>query len=80
MVIIISGGKGMNIAAYVEVRLTSKGITKQWLADKLEINYKTFVGKLKRNSITAEELLKISYYLDIDLNQLKREMFNDVEH
>lgn len=67
----------MNISKHIENVMNQKGITKQWLADKLNINYKTFVGKLKRNSITAEELLEIAYYLNIDLNELKTKLLKE---
>ncbi|MEI2465042.1 hypothetical protein [Niallia taxi] len=61
----------MNLAEYIEKRMEEKGIRKNWLAEKLNMNYKTFVGKMKRNSITGEEILLISHYLDLNLNQLK---------
>lgn len=67
----------MNISKHIENVMNQKGITKQWLADKLNINYKTFVGKLKRNSITADELLEIAYYLNIDLNELKTKLLKE---
>ena len=48
-----------------------------WLAKMLKINDKTFSGKLKRSSITGEELLRIAKLLGIDLEVMKEEVGYD---
>ncbi|MDR7870719.1 MAG: hypothetical protein RIN55_07680 [Tissierellaceae bacterium] len=62
------------LGEYIKKCIKEEGKTSIWVADKLGINYKTFVGKLNRDSITAEELLKISVLLDINLENLKRDL------
>lgn len=64
----------MDIGEYIQNILDEQGRSQVWLADKLEIHDKTFSGKLKRNSITAEELLKIAIILNIDLEKLKESL------
>lgn len=64
----------MNIGLLIEETLTKKGLEKKWLADKMNINYKTFTGKFYRNSFEAVELIKIAKILKIDLNELKEEV------
>lgn len=61
----------MDIGEYIQNVLDEQGRSQVWLADKLGVHDKTFSGKLKRNSITAEELLKIAVILNIDLEKLK---------
>ena len=68
----------MKLNEYIESILKEQERSKSWLADKLDINSKTFLGKMKRNSITAEELLKIGEILNLNLNSLKEE-FSMVE-
>jgi hypothetical protein len=53
--------------------IKEQGIKKNWLADKVDINYKTFVDKLTYSRFTAEEFLRIAKVLNIDLNKLKEE-------
>jgi hypothetical protein len=51
--------------------LDEHGIKNPWLADKVNIKYKTLFGKFQRGSIEADELLKIAKVLNIDLNSLR---------
>lgn len=48
-----------------------KGMTMVWVADKLGINEKTFIGRLNLNRLSAEDLLKIAMVCNIDLNELR---------
>ncbi|MFS0657410.1 hypothetical protein AB1L07_02130 [Niallia alba] len=68
----------MTVSEYIEYHMNNKGIKKKWLADELGINYKTFVGKLKRDSLTADDLLLISYYLNLELEELR--IIKVIEH
>lgn len=61
----------MNLAEYITEVIEQQGRTKIWVAEQSEIKYQTFVEKLKRNSITGEELLRIGKVLNVDLNELK---------
>ena len=45
-----------------------RGRTREEVASLIGIDYKTFSGHLARNSIKAEELLKLAAVLEIDLN------------
>lgn len=63
--------QGFNLAEYIAQVIESQGRTKVWVAEQSDINYKTFVDKLKRNTFYGEELLRISKVLEIDLNRLK---------
>ena len=64
----------MDIGEYIQQVLKGQGRSQVWLADKIGIHDKTFSGKLKRNSITGEELLKIGKILGINLEELKEEI------
>jgi len=64
----------MDIGEYIQKVLDEQGRSQIWLADKLGINDKTFSGKLKRNSITGEELLRTSKLLGINLEDLKEKI------
>lgn len=62
----------MNIGEYIQKVLDEQGRSQVWLADQIGIHDKTFSGKLKRNSISGEELLRIAKVLGINLEELKR--------
>ena len=64
----------MDIGEYIQQVLKEQGRSQVWLADKIGIHDKTFSGKLKRNSISGEELLKIAKVLGINLEELKGEI------
>ncbi len=64
----------MNIGQYIKNNLKSEGRSIRWLSKQLNINEYTLNGKINRNSITAEELLKIGKILDWDLNKLRDEI------
>jgi hypothetical protein len=61
----------MNLGKYITQVLEQQGRSKTWLADKMNINVKTFTGKLKRDSISGQELLRIADILNLDLEELK---------
>ena len=64
----------MNTGQYILLILKDQGRSQVWLADKLGVHEKTFSNKLRRNSITGDELLKIAKLLNIDLEKLKNEI------
>lgn len=61
----------MNIGKYILKVLDEQGRSQTWLAEQMNINVKTFSGKLKRDFITGDELLKIAKLLNINLEELK---------
>lgn len=63
----------MKLSEYIIQVISNQGRTKVWVAEQSNINYKTFVDKLTRNTITGEELLRVAKVLNIDLNKLKEE-------
>jgi len=64
----------MNTGQYILSVLKDQGRSQVWLADKLGVHEKTFSNKLRRNSITGDELLQIAKLLSIDLEKLKNEI------
>lgn len=64
----------MNIGEYIKRYIKEDGRTSLWIAEKLGMNYKTFVGKLNRNSLSADDLLKISALIDMDLEEMKEDL------
>ena len=63
----------MKLSENISQVIDEQGRTKVWVAEQSNINYKTFVDKLTRNTITGEELLRIAKVLNIDLNKLKED-------
>jgi len=64
----------MNLGEYISNIINQQGRTKVWVAEKSNINYKTFVDKLTRDTITGKELLRIAKVLNINLEELKKEI------
>lgn len=64
----------MNLGEYITNVIEDQGRTKIWVAEQSEINYKTFVDKLTRDSFTGKELLKIAKVLNINLEELKNQI------
>lgn len=64
----------MNICEYIKKCIKEEGRTSLWISEKLNVNYKTFVGRLNKNKLSADDLLKISVLLDIDLEEVKNEL------
>ena len=64
----------MTIGEYIKNHAKEEGRKLNWVANALEMNYKTFAGKLARNTLSAEELLRISAILDINLEFMKCEV------
>jgi hypothetical protein len=62
----------MNISEYINQKIEEQGRQKNWIAEQLGTNYKTFCYRLKNNSLTAEELIKLSDILGFDMNELKK--------
>jgi hypothetical protein len=67
----------MNLGKYIEQLLEKQGRTKQWTANQLNMNYKTFFYRLKNDSLHAHDLLVIAKLLGIDLNELKEQYNSD---
>jgi len=61
----------MTIANYILNILQTQERQKSWLADKIGITRQAINYKFKSNTFTAEELLKISKVLNINLEELK---------
>lgn len=61
----------MNIGEYVSKLIDDQGREKKWVAEKIGVQYRTFLYRLERNGLLAEDLLKLSEVLGIDLNKLK---------
>ena len=63
-----------NLSEYIEEVIKEKGHTKTWVAEKAEINYKTFIDKLTRDTINGKELLRIAKVLGVNLEELKKKV------
>lgn len=61
-----------NLSDYIDSEIEKQGLKKRWVAEKVNINYKTFMDKLNRNSFTAEEFLKLISVMDLNLNDVKK--------
>ena len=59
----------------IKKKLENSGRSIAWLADKLHINEKTLAGKLKRESISGEEILVITSILGIDIRDVQKEVY-----
>lgn len=64
----------IKLGNYIKNCIKEEGRTISWVSEKLGINYKTFTTKLDRNTISADELLKISVLLGINLESLKSDL------
>ena len=64
----------MNIAEYIEQVRKNQGRSKTWVAEQININYKTFVDRAAHNRFTADDLIKISKVLNINLEKMKEEI------
>ena len=64
----------MRIGTLIRKTIRQQGRTQQWIAEQLGLDRKTFSGKLTRNSITSDELLKIAELLEINLEDLKKQL------
>ena len=64
----------LNLGDYIEKVIENQGRTKVWVAEQCQINYKTFVDKLTRDSFTGKELLKLAQVLGIELDELKKQI------
>jgi hypothetical protein len=66
-------GDSMKLSEHISKVIEEQGRTKTWVAEQSEINYKTFIDKLTRNTLNGEELIRVAKVLNIDLNKLKEE-------
>lgn len=64
----------IKLGDYIKNCIKEEGRTISWVSEKLGINYKTFTTKLDRNTMSADELLKISVLLGINLENLKSDL------
>lgn len=60
----------MNLGEHIAKIIEQQGRTKVWVAEQSNINYKTFVDKLSRDTITGKELLRVAKVLNIDLEEV----------
>ena len=68
----------LNIGKITTNLIQEQGRTKVWVADKIGVNYKTFVDKLKNDRFDAKELIRLSEVIGLDLEKLKRGVINNV--
>jgi hypothetical protein len=64
----------MTIAEHILEVLKSQERSKSWLAEKINITKQAIHYKFKSDSFTAEELIKISKVLGINLEELKEKI------
>lgn len=69
----------MNLGEYVKQILDIQGRSQRWLSDQLQnhmsdLDEKKLSYKLRKNSLTGEEIILIGYYLGIDLNKVKEKL------
>lgn len=67
----------MKIGEYIKKIVKEDGKTLAWVAQKMDINYKTFNGKINRGTLSAEDLLKLCALLGISADKLKAELNYD---
>ena len=67
----------MKIGEYIKKIVKEDGKTLAWVAQKRDINYKTFNGKINRGTLSAEDLLKLCALLGISADKLKAELNYD---
>lgn len=67
----------INFSDTILQALEGQGRSKKWLSEQVysqaevKIEYKAFLDRLKRNSLTAEQLVIICKELGIDMNVFK---------
>jgi len=61
----------MHLGELIDSIRVEKGHTKLWVAEQVNINYKTFVDKLKRDTFDGKELIRLAKLLNINLEELK---------
>jgi len=64
----------MEIGEYIFQILNNQGRRQKWLAEQLNMSEAKLSYKINNNAIKADELIKISKLLNIDLNKLKEEL------
>ncbi|MFD3156732.1 hypothetical protein ACFIJ5_07720 [Haloimpatiens sp. FM7330] len=70
----------MKLGDCLKKEIQNQGRTVKWVADQLNINYKTFCGKLERNSISGEEFLMLIDILSLDINHIKNNVLKEVNN
>ncbi|GIM29614.1 hypothetical protein CPJCM30710_22800 [Clostridium polyendosporum] len=66
-----------NIARKIENIIWEEGRTKQWCANKLNLNYKTFADRIYFNRLTQEDKVNLSKLLEFDLEKLEDEVLQE---
>jgi hypothetical protein len=61
----------MDIGKYISEIIDSQGREKKWVAEQIEVQYRTFLYRLDNNCLLAEDLVKLGLILGIDLNKIK---------
>lgn len=68
----------MNIGNLIFDELKNQGRKKVWLAEKIGIPNSTLSDKIKKDTFSAEELIKLSIFLDIDLEYIKEKVLSEL--
>lgn len=64
----------MTIGEYLKKEIEGQGRTQVWISEKIGLDKQSFNRKIKNSTFTADELIKISKLLNIDLNKMKEEL------
>lgn len=66
------GERQMTIAEMIYEALEKQGRSQTWLAEQVGIKRITWAKKMKNDTFTAVELVRIGIVLDLDLNTFKK--------
>ncbi|MEC4565372.1 hypothetical protein L8C07_05395 [Paenibacillus sp. CMAA1739] len=67
------GVGNVNLGKYIKDIIKAQGRTIAWVSDQLSFNERTLAGKLNRNSVSGDDLMRLSILLGINLEELKEE-------
>lgn len=70
----------MNIGTIILEKLKYEGKSQAWLARRLDIAKSSLNGKLKNNTLSAIEFIKIDALLDLNYEQIKEEVLEDMNN
>lgn len=69
-------GDEFKFSNYVVKSIRHKGMKNKWFADALETTESSFSYKIKNDSFTIIEILKLSELLDINLSKVQEDYKN----
>jgi hypothetical protein len=61
------------LSKFILRELKRQGRTKTWLAEKIQVGYKTFADRLNKGNITITELFKTCEALELDIDRTYRD-------